>query len=204
MYSRPSASQMCDPAPRSMISGSLPTARKARTGLFTPPTRIFCARSKSSEDLLTLESYYEDRALGRAHFYFALQLQHRPIPVRQICEHRVPRRMRAQRLDYHRQRIGQNIRKGALFGETQAKRQLLDRRAELGVDARLVAARGDSIPAELRKMDGVQSVQGVRSARVVDTQTLIAESCGNVVGAQQSRQQMALRVAIAGAREQRF
>src|ERR1700722_7540173 len=156
MYSRPSASQMCDPAARSMISGSPPTARKARTGLFTPPTRIFCARLKSSEDLLTLESYYEDQAPGRAHFYFALRLQHRPIPVRQICEHRLPRCMRAQRLDYHRQRIGQNIRKGALSREIQAKRQLLDRRAELRVEARLVAARVDAIPAELRKMDGVR------------------------------------------------
>src|ERR1700728_1883704 len=143
-----------------MIKGSPPTARKARTGLFTPPTSIFCARSKSSEDLLTLESYYEDHAFRRAHFYPALRLQDRPIPVRQIGEHHVPGCVRAQRLDYHRQRIGQNIPKGALFGKIQANRQWLDRRAELRVDARLVAARVDAIPAVLRKMDGVQSVQG--------------------------------------------
>src|ERR1700728_624512 len=133
MYSLPSASHTREPAARSMISGSPPTARKARTGLFTPPTRIFCARSKSSEDLLTLESYYEGHAFVPAHFRFALRLKNRPIPVRQICEHRVPRCMRAQRLDYHRQWIGQNVRKSALFGKIQAERQLLDRRGGAGV-----------------------------------------------------------------------
>jgi len=35
------------PLPRSMISGSPPTDRNARTGLFTPPTSTFSARSKS-------------------------------------------------------------------------------------------------------------------------------------------------------------
>src|ERR1700728_730247 len=123
-----------------MIKGSPPTARKARTGLFTPPTSIFCARSKSSEDLLTLESYYEDHAFRRAHFYPALRLQDRPIPVRQIGEHHVPGCVRAQRLDYHRQRIGQNITKGALFGKIQAKRQLLDRRAGIRGGGPRVAA----------------------------------------------------------------
>src|SRR5271156_4216050 len=33
-----------------MISGSPPTERNARTGLFTPPTRIFSARSKISRE----------------------------------------------------------------------------------------------------------------------------------------------------------
>ena len=41
MYSRPSTSQRREPSARSMTSGVPPTARNARTGLFTPPTRIF-------------------------------------------------------------------------------------------------------------------------------------------------------------------
>src|SRR5882724_9658990 len=48
MYSRPSASQIRLPAPRSMKGGVPPTARKARTGEFTPPGMIFCERSKRS------------------------------------------------------------------------------------------------------------------------------------------------------------
>ena len=50
---------------RSMMSGVPPTARNARTGLFTPPTRIFSARAKRSEDREsggTVESYYETKA----------------------------------------------------------------------------------------------------------------------------------------------
>src|SRR2546422_2928769 len=35
-----------------MISGSPPTARNARTGLFTPPTSTFSARSKISRERL--------------------------------------------------------------------------------------------------------------------------------------------------------
>src|SRR6266699_1272395 len=35
-----------------MISGSPPTDRNARTGLFTPPTRTFSARSKISRERL--------------------------------------------------------------------------------------------------------------------------------------------------------
>src|SRR5215469_6879073 len=50
MYSRPSTSHRCEPRARSMMSGVPPTARKARTGLFTPPMRIFSARAKSSEE----------------------------------------------------------------------------------------------------------------------------------------------------------
>ena len=34
-----------------MKSGSPPTALKARTGLSTPPGRIFCARAKSFADV---------------------------------------------------------------------------------------------------------------------------------------------------------
>src|SRR6185437_11942337 len=63
MYSRPSVSQRREPFARSMISGAPPTARNARTGLFTPPTRIFSARAKRSLELVTVESYYGYRAL---------------------------------------------------------------------------------------------------------------------------------------------
>src|SRR5262249_47683891 len=52
MYSFSSASIRCAPRPRSMISGSPPTAPKARTGLLTPPTRISSARWKMARDRL--------------------------------------------------------------------------------------------------------------------------------------------------------
>src|SRR5262249_27607882 len=45
MYSRPSASQMRLPAPRSMNRGTPPTARKARTGELTPPGMVLRDRS---------------------------------------------------------------------------------------------------------------------------------------------------------------
>src|SRR5262245_25639605 len=45
MYSRPSASQMRLPCPRSMKRGVPPTARNARTGELTPPGMIFRERS---------------------------------------------------------------------------------------------------------------------------------------------------------------
>src|SRR5262247_3710404 len=45
MYSRPSASQMRLPAPRSMNGGVPPTARNALTGEFTPPGMTFRDRS---------------------------------------------------------------------------------------------------------------------------------------------------------------
>src|SRR5215467_1335099 len=47
MYSRPSASQMRLPAPRSMKRGTPPTARKARTGEFTPPGMVLRERSNN-------------------------------------------------------------------------------------------------------------------------------------------------------------
>src|SRR5882672_2222312 len=48
MYSRPSASQMRLPSPRSMNGGVPPTARNARTGELTPPGMILCERSNRS------------------------------------------------------------------------------------------------------------------------------------------------------------
>src|SRR5215510_11644904 len=47
MYSRPSASQMRLPSPRVMKRGTPPTARKARTGEFTPPGMLLRERSNS-------------------------------------------------------------------------------------------------------------------------------------------------------------
>src|SRR5579859_4417726 len=64
MYSRPPVSQRREPSARSITRGAPPTARNARTGLFTPPTRIFCARVKRSDEREsegTVESYYETR-----------------------------------------------------------------------------------------------------------------------------------------------
>src|SRR5258706_1474047 len=50
MYSFPSASHNRAPAARSTTMGSPPTARNARTGLFTPPTRTSVARRKISSE----------------------------------------------------------------------------------------------------------------------------------------------------------
>src|SRR5258706_7423750 len=50
MYSFPSASHNRAPAARSTTIGSPPTARNARTGLFTPPTRTSVARRKISSE----------------------------------------------------------------------------------------------------------------------------------------------------------
>src|SRR5215472_9050571 len=47
MYSRPSASQMRLPSPRSIRRGTPPTARKARTGEFTPPGMVLRERSNN-------------------------------------------------------------------------------------------------------------------------------------------------------------
>src|SRR5512140_724598 len=52
MYSFPSASQTCEPDPRSITTGVMPTERKARTGELTPPGMACCARRKMSSDLL--------------------------------------------------------------------------------------------------------------------------------------------------------
>src|SRR5260370_5409632 len=48
MYSSPSASHRRAPSARSTMMGSPPTARNARTGLFTPPTNTSVARRKIS------------------------------------------------------------------------------------------------------------------------------------------------------------
>ena len=83
----------------------------------------------------------------------------RPVPIRQIREHGIPRGMRAQRTDDDRQWIGEDFGKRAFFGEIQPERQLLDWRAELRIYSSLVAARVDPIPAESWQMRGIQSVQ---------------------------------------------
>src|SRR3990172_3297156 len=50
MYSLPSSSQICEPRPLWIKSGVPPTLRKARTGLFTPPTRCAWASWKSCRE----------------------------------------------------------------------------------------------------------------------------------------------------------
>jgi hypothetical protein len=49
-YRRPSASVIQGPEPSAMKRGVPPTARNARTGLFTPPGVTSCARAKRSAD----------------------------------------------------------------------------------------------------------------------------------------------------------
>src|SRR5688572_24033434 len=53
MYQFPSTSSMRLPSPRSMKSGAPPTARNARTGLFTPPGITFRASAKASVECCT-------------------------------------------------------------------------------------------------------------------------------------------------------
>src|SRR5581483_175842 len=50
MYSFSSASQICDPLPRTINGGSPPTDRNARTGEFTPPGIMLSARCCSRRD----------------------------------------------------------------------------------------------------------------------------------------------------------
>src|SRR5713226_7668644 len=56
MYWLPSASQRREPWPRTMNGGSPPTARKARTGEFTPPGIICSARFCSLRETSTLRA----------------------------------------------------------------------------------------------------------------------------------------------------
>jgi hypothetical protein len=60
MYSLPSASQMWEPFPRTMWSGSPPTERKARTGEFTPPGMSCSARLCSLRDCSVLRGIVSD------------------------------------------------------------------------------------------------------------------------------------------------
>ena len=59
MYSFSSASQMCDPLPRTMNGGSAPTERNARTGEFTPPGIMLSARCCRRRDCSVLRIVVE-------------------------------------------------------------------------------------------------------------------------------------------------
>src|SRR5271163_2389396 len=53
MYSFSSASQICDPLPRTINGGSPPTEPNARTGEFTPPGIMLSARCCKRRDSST-------------------------------------------------------------------------------------------------------------------------------------------------------
>src|SRR5580693_429663 len=53
MYSFSSASQMCEPLPRTINGGSPPTEPNARTGEFTPPGIMLSARCCKRRDCST-------------------------------------------------------------------------------------------------------------------------------------------------------
>src|ERR1700689_4784353 len=59
MYSFSSASQMCEPLPRTIKGGSPPTAPNARTGEFTPPGIILAARFCKRCDCSTFREVIE-------------------------------------------------------------------------------------------------------------------------------------------------
>src|SRR5208283_1958660 len=65
MYSFPSASQMCEPSPRTINGGVPPTARYARTGEFTPPGMTFFARSNSASDFAWFIATFSGNVLAR-------------------------------------------------------------------------------------------------------------------------------------------
>src|SRR5438309_11280920 len=54
MYSFSSASQMCEPLPRTINGASPPTDRNARTGEFTPPGIMLSARCCNRRDCSVL------------------------------------------------------------------------------------------------------------------------------------------------------
>src|SRR5580700_10751221 len=59
MYSFSSASQMCEPLPRTINGGSPPTAPNARTGEFTPPGIMLSARCCKRRDCSTFRDVVE-------------------------------------------------------------------------------------------------------------------------------------------------
>src|SRR5215467_10287435 len=59
MYSFSSASQICDPFPRTINGGSPPTDLNARTGEFTPPGIMLSARCCSRRDCSVLRMVVE-------------------------------------------------------------------------------------------------------------------------------------------------
>src|SRR3982750_686116 len=64
MYFAPSASHTCAPLPRAMKRGVPPTARKARTGEFTPPGITRWARSNNSALVDTARAPDPGRVVG--------------------------------------------------------------------------------------------------------------------------------------------
>lgn len=104
-----------------------------------------------------------------------------------------------QHLKHAGQRLNATLWEIPLPVEAQWKSQPFDRWLELRIDARLVAARIDAVPTVVAQMDCVQTVQTEGAALIGDAQPLIAERRWNSVGSRERREQMALRVAIAGA-----
>src|SRR5579872_969536 len=78
MYSFSSASQMCDPLPRTMNGASPPTERNALTGEFTPPGIMLSARCCRRRDCSVLREVVDGIESSRP-----LQLK-----VRNLREHR--------------------------------------------------------------------------------------------------------------------
>src|SRR5580698_1000435 len=66
MYSFSSASQMCDPFPRTINGGSPPTEPKARTGEFTPPGIMLSARCCKRRDCSTFRDVVDGIACSRS------------------------------------------------------------------------------------------------------------------------------------------
>src|SRR5215467_5147881 len=93
MYSRASASQMRLPSPRSMKGGTPPTARKARTGEFTPPGMTLRERSNS-------RSFFEVMSLEHRG-----ELSRTLLDIRRV-EHGADHRERVGSRSYQFSRIG--------------------------------------------------------------------------------------------------
>ncbi|BDT57269.1 hypothetical protein MasN3_07630 [Massilia varians] len=74
----------------------------------------------------------------------------------------------------------------------QAESQRFARRVEAGVDAGLVAARVEPIPAMRRQPDRVQPVQAIRRGGIAGGQALVAQARRDAVGPEQGRQQWLL------------
>ena len=115
----------------------------------------------------------------------ALGLQRWVLPIRQIVEHRIPCGMSPERIDNCGQRIRQDIRKLAFLRRSWQEGQAFHGRTKLRVHADLVAAGVDAIPAEIRQMNGIQSVQRERRPRIANAESLVTKAGGDAVSTEE-------------------
>ena len=103
--------------------------------------------------------------------------------------------MRTPRSHDDWQRLGPDLREINLPGRADGEGQPFDRRRELRVDVATITARIDPLPPRIRQPHAVQPVEAERCSAAIEAEALVAESCGQAVGAQERGQKVTLRVA---------